>query len=150
MIETNLYSFFTIFLFYFFSLILSYNDCTKYKVPNNIVIIFISSLLLLKIIAFKLTFSLFILPFIILILFILILLIFPKYILGGGDIKYFIIISFYLNDPLIFSYFLIISGILQSFWIFYRQKYKKRRVAPMIPILLFSVFLIDLFLLFGF
>ena len=58
-------------------------------------------------------------------------------ILGGGDIKYMMVAGFYL-EPLLFPFFLLISGIVQMLFLIFFQKFKKRRTAPMVPAMLIA------------
>jgi Flp pilus assembly protein protease CpaA len=70
-------------------------------------------------------------------------------ILGGGDIKYMMVVAFFL-PYLLFPLFLIITGILQSLALLYTQQIKKRHIVPMIPIMFFSVFLTQLIAYLGY
>jgi Flp pilus assembly protein protease CpaA len=64
-------------------------------------------------------------------------------ILGGGDIKYFMVVAIYLT-PLYFPIFLLFCGIFQMILLIYFQKIKKRRTAPMAPAILISVFFTEI------
>ena len=125
-------------VFYIFSVLLSYTDCTRFKVPNVIVGTMSVMLLFFGIIEDKIYLSSFIVPLIILSFFIAILLLMPKMILGGGDIKYMMIVGFYL-PYLVFPLFLLISGVLQTITLLYAQKVRKRRVVAMVPVMFASV-----------
>jgi leader peptidase (prepilin peptidase) / N-methyltransferase len=127
-------------IFYTFSLLLSYKDITRFRVPNVILGIMFVSLLVFGIIEERISFVSFVVPTLILIFFIVLLLLNPKMILGGGDIKYMMIVAFYLHWSL-FPIFLIISGVLQTLILLYIQKVKKRRVAPMVPMMFLAVIL---------
>ncbi len=77
--------------------------------------------------------------------FCLVLLLNKNSIIGGADIKYFLIITLYLQ-PLVFAYLLIISGVIQSIVLIYFKKIKKRKTSPMIPTIFFSVLLSQILL----
>lgn len=62
----------------------------------------------------------------------------PKTILGGGDIKYMMIIAIYL-EPLYFPLFLLLSGLVQMLFLLFFTKFKKRKVAPMAPAMFLAV-----------
>lgn len=130
--------------FYIFSAFISYTDCTRYRVPNLMLFVLCIFLLVFGFFENKLTLSSFILPCLILVFFVVLLLLNRNIILGGGDIKYIVLIGVYLS-PLIFSYFLIITGILQTLLLLYFQKIKKRKVAPMIPAIFISIMACDVF-----
>lgn len=68
------------------------------------------------------------------------MLVLPNMILGGGDIKYIMVIALYL-EPLTFPLFILFTGITQTLFLLYFQKYKKRRTAPMAPAIFFAVIL---------
>lgn len=134
--------------FYIFSFLLSYTDCTRYKIPN---ITIATSLLFLLIFGWfegKLEFISFILSFAILIFFIILLIIMPKMILGGGDIKYMMLIAIYIQ-PILFPLFLLSTGIVQIFFLIYFQQIKKRRVAPMAPAMFLAVIVTELLFYLG-
>lgn len=130
--------------FYIFAFLLSYIDFKKFLVPDLLLLTMTILLLFFKIVENQIYVSSFITPLIILILYIIILLLFPKSILGGGDIKYSLVIAFYLPF-MIFPYFLIVSGILQSIAIFINQKIRKRKILPMVPIMSISVLICELY-----
>ena len=73
----------------------------------------------------------------------------PKIILGGGDIKYIMVVAFYLPFTL-FPIFLIVTGILQAISLIYTQYVKKRRIVAMVPIMFFSVILTEAVQYYGF
>ena len=81
--------------------------------------------------------------------FVVLLLLNPKMILGGGDIKYMMVIGFYL-PWLVFPLFLIVTGILQSAALLYTQNIKKRRVVSMVPLMFLSVVLTQFIVYLGF
>jgi len=126
------------FTFYIFSLLLSYTDCTKFIVPNIIVATMALMLLYIRWMEDKIYISSFIIPVLILAFFIIILLIIPTTILGGGDIKYMMVVGFFLPS-LVFPLFLLVSGILQTLALLYAKKVKKRRVVAMVPLMFVSV-----------
>lgn len=47
-----------------------------------------------------------------------------------------------------FFLFLIISGVLQTLALFYKQQIKKRRVAPMVPMMFIAVIITELLIAF--
>jgi Flp pilus assembly protein protease CpaA len=59
-------------------------------------------------------------------------------ILGGGDIKYMMLVAVYL-EPVLFPMFLLITGLVQTAFLVYKQYFKKRRIAPMIPAMFVAV-----------
>lgn len=124
--------------FYIFSLFISYTDCTRYKIPNNFLLALLLFLITFGILENKINYYSFAISLLILVFFVIILLIMPKMILGGGDIKYMMVIAVYLS-PIEFPLFLFFCGLFQLFFLIYRQKIKKRRVAPMAPSMLFGV-----------
>ncbi len=124
--------------FYIFSLLLSYTDCRRFIVPNIILISMIVMLFYVGWIEDKIYLSSFIVPIVVLVLFIILLLLNPKMILGGGDIKYMMVIAFYLPFT-IFPLFMIVTGIIQSLALLYTQNIRKRRIVPMVPLMFFSV-----------
>lgn len=129
--------------FYIFSSILSYTDFKKFLVPNNILIAMALMLVTFGLFESKIYISSIILTFVVLLFFILLLLLKPTMILGGGDIKYLMITAFYLGvQP--FALFLVITGILQSLTLFYVQNIKKRKIAPMVPMMFLSVIIVEI------
>ena len=130
--------------FYIFAFILSYIDFRRFLVPDLLLLTMTIMLLFFKIVENQIYVSSFITPLLVLVIYIIILLLFPKSILGGGDIKYSLVIAFYLT-PLGFAYFLVISGILQSVAIFINQKIRKRKILPMVPIMTISVIICELY-----
>lgn len=130
--------------FYIFSFLLSYTDCTTYRIPNITILGLVTFLLIFGYLENKLNIYSFIIAFAILVFFIIILLIMPKIILGGGDIKYMLLIAIFL-EPLLFPLFLLLSGIIQLFFLLYFQKIKKRKVAPMAPAMFLAVIFTQIF-----
>lgn len=129
--------------FYIFSFLLVYTDCTKYKIPNITILTLTSFLIIFGLIESKLHINSFIILLIILIFFAILLIIMPKMILGGGDIKYILVITIYL-EPILFPLFLISTGITQTLFLLYFQRIKKRRVAPMAPAIFLAVICTEL------
>ena len=129
--------------FYIFSLLVSYTDCTRYKIPNITLITLLLFLIIYGVIESKLSPYSIIISFTILIFFVIMLLVIPKMILGGGDIKYMMVIAIYL-EPLLFPLFLLMTGIIQMIFLIFFQKFKKRRVAPMAPAMFLAVILSEL------
>jgi len=118
-------------------------------VPNKILALMTLLLLCFGLIEDKIYLSSFIVPSLILVFFIAMLLLFPKSILGGGDIKYMMVVGLFL-PYVIFPLFLLVTGVLQTFVLLYKQKVKKRRVAAMVPIMFISVIITQLIVHFGF
>lgn len=131
------------FIFYFFSLILSYFDFKKFIVPNEILITGTICLLLFGSFYEYFTLFNFLIPIIVFVGFILLLLIKPNMVLGGGDIKFMMFVGLYLN-PLLFPMFLVITGLLQTFWLVYKQNIKKEEMTPMVPPMILSVFITEI------
>ena len=129
--------------FYIFSLLLSFTDYKKFIVPNNIVIAMTVMMLVVGFIESKIYISSIILSLGVLIFFIIIMLIKPTMILGGGDIKYMMIVSIFLGVQS-FALFLVVTGLLQTITLLYIQKVKNRRIAAMVPIMFLSVIIVEL------
>ena len=118
--------------FFIFSVLLSYTDCSKYRIPNITIFTLFIFLVCFGFLENKINYYSFILALAILLFFVIILILIPKTILGGGDIKYMMIIAIYL-EPLLFPLFLVCTGLIQMLFLIYYQKLKGRRVAPMAP-----------------
>ena len=129
--------------FYIFSILLSYTDFKKFVVPNNIVIAMTVMMLIFGYLESKIYISSIILPLAVLLFFILIILLKRDMILGGGDIKYMMIIALYL-DIHSFALFLVFTGVFQTFSLLYVQKIKKHKIAPMVPFMFLSVVIVDI------
>ena len=129
--------------FYIFSIFLSYTDCTKFKIPNIILGTLLLFLLIFGYLENQLSFYSFLISLSILLFFVIILLVAPRIILGGGDIKYMMVIAIYLN-PLLFPLFLLLSGITQMMMLIFIQKFKRRKVAPMAPSMFIAVVITEL------
>ena len=130
--------------FYVFSIFLSYFDCKKRISPNNIALLLLIFLLLFGFLEDMLNIYSFFLSFLVLVFFISLLLLKPKMILGGGDIKYMMLVALYIN-PFLFPHFLLSTGLIQTLFLLYFTKILKRRTAPMVPAMFLSVILIQLF-----
>jgi leader peptidase (prepilin peptidase) / N-methyltransferase len=134
--------------FYIFSLFLSYTDFKKFLVPNDLIISMSVMLIIFGLIESKIYVSSIILVSLVLLFFIVIMLINKQMILGGGDIKYMMIVALYMGvKP--FAIFLIVTGILQTITLLYTQKIKKRKIAPMIPPIFLSVVIVDILSVFN-
>lgn len=129
--------------FYIFSLFLSYTDFKKFIVPNDLIISMSIMLLVFGVIESKIYISSIILSLLVLLFFIAIMLINRQLILGGGDIKYMMIVSLYLGIQS-FALFLVITGLLQTVALVYVQKIKKRRIAPMVPMMFLATIIVEI------
>ncbi|XPV68182.1 MAG: prepilin peptidase [Halarcobacter sp.] len=129
--------------FYIFSLFISYIDCKKRLIPNTLLLTLTFFLLIFGYLENKLHIYSFLVLLLILLFFVIIVLIVPKMILGGGDIKYFMVVAIYLQ-PLYFPLFLLFCGIFQFILLIYFQNIKKRRTAPMAPAIIFAVFITEI------
>lgn len=134
--------------FFIFSILLSYTDCTRYKIPNITIITLFIFLVIFGLLENEINLYSFIILFAILFFFVIILLIMPTVILGGGDIKYMMVIAIYLN-PYLFPLFLLTTGLIQTLFLIYFQKIKKRRVAPMAPAMFLAVIVSKLIVMLG-
>lgn len=134
-------------VFYIFSSFLSYLDCKKFLIPNNILLAMILMLLIFGTLESKIYISSIVLSLLVLLFFIIVLLFNRTQILGGGDIKYMMVIALYLGlKP--FAVFLVITGLVQTMSLVYKQVFLKRRVAPMAPAMFISVLIVDLMMYF--
>lgn len=131
------------FSFYLFGSILSYLDFKYFTVPNILVFTAFILLLFFGFIEQQLNIYSFAIAILVLLFFVAVLLLNPKMILGGGDIKYIMLVAIYL-DPFVFPYFLIITGVLQTLLLLVKKHIFKRRVAPMVPMIFLSVLVCDL------
>jgi Flp pilus assembly protein protease CpaA len=126
-------------LFYVISLILTYFDITKFRVPNLLVLplmtLLIGDIFIIQSSINWLQVGLFIMTFVIITLLILLK---QQVMFGGGDIKYLLAVSLYI-DIFLFPLFLVLSGIFQSLTLFYIQSIKQRRIAPMVPAMFLAV-----------
>jgi len=132
--------------FYIFSLFLSYTDFKKFLVPNDLVLTMTLMLLVFGFLESKIYISSIVLSLGVLIFFSTLMLINRNMILGGGDIKYMMLIALFL--PLkSFALFLLITGVLQTLALLYMQKIRKRKIAPMVPMMFLAVILVELLVL---
>jgi len=129
--------------FYIFSLFISFFDCKKRLIPNQLLITLTVLLIIFGYYENNLNLYSFAISLSILIFFVIIIIAIPRMILGGGDIKYFMVVAIYL-PPLYFPLFLLFSGIAQFIFLFYFQKIKKRRTAPMGPAIFLAVVVTDI------
>jgi prepilin signal peptidase PulO-like enzyme (type II secretory pathway) len=130
--------------FFIFSTLLSFIDFIQKKIPNITLIALLLFLLTFGFLEKQLTLYSFILPLFLLVFFSFMLLLFPKLLFGGGDIKYMLAISIYLNYK-DFPIFLILTVLIQMACLFYFQKIKKQKEVPMAPSMFLSVILVSLF-----
>lgn len=126
--------------FFIFSSLLSYTDCTRLRIPNLTLITLFIFLVIFGYLEDQLFLNSFIVSLFVLIFFVIILILMPKAILGGGDIKYMMVIAIYL-EPILFPLFLLVTGIVQLLFLIFFQKFKKRRTAPMAPAMFIAVIL---------
>lgn len=129
--------------FYIFSAFLSFTDFKKFLVPNNLIITMTIMLLVFGFLESKLYISSIILSFAVLLFFIALMLIDRKMILGGGDIKYMMIVAFYLGLQS-FALFLVFTGILQTLALLYMKKVRNRKIAPMVPMMFLSTIIVEI------
>jgi len=131
-------------VFYMFSILLAYIDYKKFIVPNKILIIFFILLIIFGLIENRLDINSFFIAFTLLVFFIGLILINPHMILGGGDIKYIMIVAIFLQ-PILFPFFLIITGVMQSLFLLYGQTIQGKKKVAMLPAMLISVVLSELY-----
>lgn len=131
------------FSFYIFSSLLSFTDYKKFIVPNNILIAMSIMMIIFGIFESRVYTSQIVLTVIVLFFFIFLLLINPELYLGGGDIKYMMVVAFYLGVQA-FALFLIVVGVLQTLLLIYVQNVKKRRFVPMVPAMFLSVIIVEI------
>lgn len=106
-------------------------------------------LLIFGLIESKIYISSVILSLVILLFFVAIMLINRQLIIGGGDIKYMMIVGLYLGVSS-FALFLIVTGILQTLALLYKQKIENRKIAPMVPIMFLSVIITEILIKYNF
>lgn len=128
--------------FYIVSSFLIYFDCKRYIVPNELVGVLLLFVVLFGLINGTLNFHGFIVAFGLLMFFFLLYLLKFGYV-GGGDIKYLLVVSIYL-EPLGFAYFLVICGFVQILFLVFYKRIKKRRFAPMVPAMVLSVLIYEI------
>ncbi len=127
-------------IFYVFSALLAYLDYKKFIVPNNILLTLLVMLIVFGFFEDRLNINSFLISFALLLFFCALILIKPKMVLGGGDIKYIMIVALFL-EPILFPFFLIITGIVQTTFLIHAQMIQKKRIAAMVPAMLISVIL---------
>ncbi|MDD2291151.1 MAG: prepilin peptidase [Aliarcobacter sp.] len=132
-----------------FSLFLSFTDFKKFLVPNDLIITMGLMLLVFGFFESKIYISSIILSLLILSFFIVIMLINRQFIIGGGDIKYMMIVGLYLGLSS-FALFLIVTGILQTITLLYVQNVNKRKIAPMVPVMFLSVIITEILIKYNF
>ena len=125
-------------VFYVFSSLLAYLDFKKFIVPNNILLTLLIMLIVFGFFENRLNINSFFISFALLLFFSGLMLINQKMVLGGGDIKYIMVVALFL-DPILFPFFLIITGIVQSMFLIYVQLIQKKQSAAMVPAMLISV-----------
>jgi leader peptidase (prepilin peptidase) / N-methyltransferase len=135
--------------FYIFSLFLSFTDFKKFLVPNDLIITMSLMLLVFGFFESKIYISSIVLSLLILSFFIVIMLINRQFIIGGGDIKYMMIVGLYLGLSS-FALFLIVTGILQTITLLYIQNVNKRKIAPMVPVMFLSVIITEILIKYNF
>lgn len=128
--------------FYIFSIFLSYCDYKTFRIPNIIIVTMTSFLIVFGIFEDRVTLLSFVMPTLVLLFFIVLLLINKNASVGGGDIKYYMVIALYLT-PFLFAIFLIVSGVMQTVALIFRQYFQKRRVVAMGPIIFASVIITE-------
>ncbi|WP_164968648.1 prepilin peptidase [Arcobacter sp. F155] len=134
-------------VFYIFSSFLAFLDYKKFLIPNNILLAMSVMLITFGLLESKIYISSIILSLLVLLFFVVILLLNRTQILGGGDIKYMMVIALYLGvKP--FAVFLVVTGLVQTFALLYKQMLMKRRVAPMAPAMFISVAIVDMMIYF--
>ena len=129
--------------FYIFSALLSYTDIKSYTIPNISIGTLFVFLLIFGFFESRLDPYGFALAFGVLALFIIILMISPKLNIGGGDIKYMMVVAIYL-EPILFALFILLSGIVQTIFLIYFQKIKGRLETPMVPAMFIAVILAEM------
>lgn len=125
-------------IFYVFSLVLAYLDYKKYIVPNNILLTMFGMLIIFGLLEDRLNLYSFFIAFALLLFFSGLILINRKMVLGGGDIKYIMVVAIFL-EPILFPFFLIITGIVQSIFLIFMKLVKNKQMAAMVPAMLISV-----------
>ena len=125
-------------IFYVFSFLLAYLDFKKYIVPNSILLTLLIMLIIFGLLESRLNINSFFIAFALLSFFSALILINKKMILGGGDIKYIMLVSIFL-EPILFPFFLIITGVVQSLFLIFTQLICKKEKTAMVPAMLVSV-----------
>ena len=125
-------------IFYMFSSLLAYLDYKKFIVPNKILFTLLIMLIISGLFENRLNINSFFISFSLLVFFSTLILIDRKMVLGGGDIKYMMIVAIFL-EPILFPFFMIITGITQSLFLIYSQVILKKQKVAMVPAMLLSV-----------
>ncbi|MGA1940576.1 prepilin peptidase [Arcobacter sp. YIC-310] len=131
-------------VFYVFSLFLSYLDLKKYIVPNIMLITMFIMLVVFGLLEDRIFINSIYLAFLMFVFFIVIFLLNRDLLLGGGDIKYMLLVTL-LFEPIAFFLFVLITGIIQIIFLIYFQNIRKKPMTPMIPSMFMSVVLVQLF-----
>ncbi|MFK2823225.1 prepilin peptidase [Arcobacter sp. YIC-80] len=131
-------------VFYVFSLFLSYLDLKKYIVPNIMLITMFIMLVVFGLLEDRIFINSIYLAFLMFVFFIVIFLLKKDLLLGGGDIKYMLLVTL-LFEPIAFFLFVLITGIIQIIFLIYFQNIRKKPMTPMIPSMFMSVVLVQLF-----
>ncbi|MGP2657371.1 prepilin peptidase [Malaciobacter sp. WC5094] len=131
-------------VFYVFSLFLSYLDLKKYIVPNIMLITMFIMLVVFGLLEDRIFINSIYLAFLMFVFFIVIFLLKKDLLLGGGDIKYMLLVTL-LFEPIAFFLFVLITGIIQIIFLIYFQNIRKKTMTPMIPSMFMSVVLVQLF-----
>jgi len=119
---------------------LAYLDFKKYIVPNSILLTLFCMLIIFGLLENRLNINSFFIAFALLVFFSGLMLINRKMILGGGDIKYIMVVAIFL-EPILFPFFLIITGVVQSLFLIFIQFICKKEKTAMVPGMLLSVLL---------
>lgn len=135
--------------FYVFSAFLSYTDYKYLRVPNPIIIVLFFFLIIYGNIENTLSVYSYLLSFLVIVFFSILILLNKKMALGGGDIKYMALIALFLN-PLVFAYFLIITGLVQSLQLIFAKLFLNKQEIYMVPSMFLSVILAEILNFFGF
>lgn len=131
-------------VFYVFSLFLSYLDLKKYIVPNIMLITMFIMLVVFGLLEDRIFINSIYLAFLMFVFFIVIFLLKKDLLLGGGDIKYMLLVTL-LFEPIAFFLFVLITGIIQIIFLIYFQNIRKKTMTPMIPSMFMSVVFVQLF-----
>ena len=131
-------------IFYVFSFILAYIDYKKAIVPNDILLSMFLMLVIFGILESKLNVISFFIALLVLFFFSILVLINRKMILGGGDIKYMMVVAIFI-EPLLFPFFLVITGIFQSILLIFVKTVDQKNSAVMVPSMVLSVVISDFF-----
>lgn len=134
--------------FYVFSLFLSFTDYKYYLVPNNMMKAMFVLMVIFGFLENSLQLSSVVVSFLVVVFFVGLILINRTMTLGGGDIKYIAIVALYFT-PLLFAYFLIISGVLQSLQLYFSKSIQKKSQAYMVPAIFLAAVITDVLWVMG-